>query len=134
VRLTRTTRYAVGALLHLARDGDGKVKPSHEVGKAEGIPDFMLLKILKPLVSAGVLHSLKGTNGGYRLARPAAKVTLLEVVEACEGPLLLPDDPGAGVNGLWGRRMEGAFEEAAQAARKVLGKVTLADLAGKKGN
>ena len=131
MQLSRTTRYAVEALVHLAREGDGKLMPSHEVAQAEGIPERFLLKCLMPLVKARLLLSLRGPNGGYRLARPAGKVTLLEVVEATDGPILHRGDYREGKGGAG--RLEESFEKAAAAARKELGKVTLADLAGKRG-
>jgi DNA-binding IscR family transcriptional regulator len=58
--------------------------------------------VLQSLVSAQVLLSVKGPSGGYRLARPAGKVTLLEVVEAVDGPIrggapLGPAGPDAGL-------------------------------------
>ena len=59
----------------------------HLVARARKIPERFLLKVLKPLVSARVLHSVKGPNGGYRLARPASDISLLEVLEAVDGPI-----------------------------------------------
>jgi DNA-binding IscR family transcriptional regulator len=46
-----------------------------------------MLKVLKPLVSARILYSLRGAHSGYRLARSAQEITLLEIVEAVDGPL-----------------------------------------------
>src|SRR5205823_3745255 len=87
MRLNRGARYAVHALAHMAKHkGDG-ASASHIVAREEGIPDRFLLKVLKPLVTARVLTSVRGPNGGYRLAKPPDKITLLEVVEAVEGPL-----------------------------------------------
>jgi Rrf2 family protein len=131
MQLSRATRYAVEALVHLAREGDGKIVPSHEVARAEGIPERFMLKCLKPLVSARLLLSLRGPNGGYRLSRPPGKITILEVVEAVEGPLMHRGDFGNGKGDAG--RLEETFEKATAAARKELGRVTLADLARKKG-
>lgn len=60
---------------------------SHTIAQARGIPERFLLKVLKPLVSARVLLSIKGPNGGYRLARPASDINLLEILEAVEGTI-----------------------------------------------
>jgi len=60
---------------------------SHVIAEKRGIPKRFLLKVLKPLVSARVLTSVKGPDGGYRLAKPASEVTLLEVIEAVDGPI-----------------------------------------------
>jgi Rrf2 family protein len=129
MQLSRATSYAVEALAHMAAGGPEKLFPSHDVARAHGIPERFLLKVLKPLVGARVLYSLRGPHGGYRLAKPANKITLLEVVEAAEGPLLRFTDQGEGNRGVAGR-LAGAFGEAAEAARRVLSRVTLADLAG----
>ena len=61
--------------------------PAHLIAQARGIPERFLLKVLKPLVSARVLHSVKGPNGGYRLARPAKDISMLEIIEAVDGPI-----------------------------------------------
>ena len=133
MQLSRAASYAVEALCHLAREGPEKVFPSHDVARAQGIPERFMLKVLKPLVTHRLLLSLRGPNGGYRLARPANKITLLEVLEAAEGPLLRFTDPGdgGGTNGT-ASRLADAFGRAAEAARRELGKVTVADLAGGK--
>ena len=93
MKLTRAkSNYALQALTYYGTPGpkgeENSVVASHIVAREQGIPERFLLKILKPLVSAGVLDSLKGPNGGgYRLAKAANKVTLLEVVEAVDGPI-----------------------------------------------
>ena len=56
MRLTQASHYALVALIHLARQG-GKVVASHDIARAEAIPDRFLLKVLLPLVSAGRFHS-----------------------------------------------------------------------------
>ena len=70
-----------GCALRAAEAGQkerDKPVASHHIARARGIPELFLLKILKPLVSARILRSVKGPNGGYRLARPAQKITMLE--------------------------------------------------------
>jgi Rrf2 family protein len=87
MRLTSATAYALRALVHLAGHGDGRLLASAAVAEAEGLPVKFLPKVLNPLVGAGVLHSARGPGGGYLLARPPKSITLLEVVEAVEGPV-----------------------------------------------
>ena len=65
---------------------DGPIA-SHIIAEKRGIPSCFLLKVLKPLVAAQVLYSVKGPNGGYRLARPASEISILEVLEAVDGPI-----------------------------------------------
>jgi Rrf2 family protein len=87
MKLSHASAYALTNLVHLAREQTDRPVPSHEAAREEGLPERMLLKVLKPLVGAGVLRSVRGTSGGYTLARPPKDVTLLEVVEAVDGPL-----------------------------------------------
>jgi Rrf2 family protein len=133
MRLSLGAYYALQALVHLAKQGHGAAPvASHVIAAERHVPERFLLKVLKPLVSAQVLLSLKGPNGGYRLARPAAKVTLLEVVEAVDGPIrgqvpLRPAGPDAGLL----RRLDQVCGQLAEQVRKGLGRVTLADLAAR---
>src|SRR5262245_45980689 len=95
VKLSSAGGYALAALVHLAKGG-GRLVASHDIAAAHGLPERSLLKCLTPLVSAGVLRSVRGPNGGYRLARPPGEITLLEVIEAVEGPVRaeVPSIPG----------------------------------------
>src|SRR5438094_7851364 len=79
MKLTRASSYALHAVAHLATQKPNVPVPSHLVARARGIPERFLLKVLKPLVSARVLHSVKGPNGGYRLARPASAISIVEI-------------------------------------------------------
>jgi Rrf2 family protein len=134
MKLSLASSYALQALGYMAaHKGDGPVI-SRDIAAARGIPERFLLKVLRPLVSAQMLHSLKGPHGGYRLARPATKITLLEVIEAVDGPIRgnapLSQDHGQRENGLDGQ-LEAVCGQVADALRKRLGKVRLADLVGK---
>ena len=88
MRLTRASSYAIHAVAYMAQHKHHE-KPvaSHTIAEDRGIPERFLLKVLKPLVSTGVLKSIKGPNGGYRLARKSEDVTLLNIVEAVDGPI-----------------------------------------------
>lgn len=87
MRFTRASIYALSAVTHLATQKDNPATPSHEVARAHQIPERFLLKVLKPLVGIGVLRSIKGPNGGYKLAKTADKISVLEILEAVEGPI-----------------------------------------------
>src|SRR3954463_13493229 len=87
MKLTRASSYALHAVEYMAARGEDRPGASHHIAEARGIPERFLLKVLKPLVSARLLYSVKGPNGGYRLAKPASKISLLEVVEAVDGPI-----------------------------------------------
>jgi Rrf2 family protein len=128
MKLTRASSYALHAVAHMAATGEDKPVASHHIARARGIPELFLLKILKPLVSAHILRSVKGPNGGYRLARPAAKITMLEIVEAVDGPIrgAAPLSDGS-KNGL-DAKLEAICTQAAEQVRRQLGKVHLSDL------
>ena len=131
MRLSNASTHAVHALTHLAAAGADCRVASHVIAEAAGLPERYLLKVLKPLVDAGVLRSLKGPNGGYRLARPPKAIALLEVVEAADGPVRGDAPPvGAGKDGaaLDGRLQE-ICDGAAALVRERLARVTLAELA-----
>ena len=121
MKLSHASAYALHALAHLAERKDGQPVASHEIARAREVPERYLLKLFRPLVSARVLHSLKGPNGGYRLARPAAQVTLLEVVEAVDGPVR-GESPLAGVSG-----RHAGLDRALQAGYDALRRGTSAD-------
>jgi Rrf2 family protein len=105
---------------------------SHVIARARGIPERFLLKVLKPLVSARVLHSVKGPNGGYRLARSATDISMLEVVEAVDGPIR-GQAPLAQVegDGALDRRLETICNQSAEQLRKQLQHVRLSELASR---
>jgi Rrf2 family protein len=133
MKLTRASSYAIHAVAHMAGLKHTNPVASHLVAKAQGIPERFLLKVLKPLVSARVLISVKGPNGGYRLARPAQDVSLLEVIEAVDGPIRgqSPLSEEGGDSAL-NKKLEVTCNQAADQIRKHLEKVTFAELAGKK--
>jgi Rrf2 family protein len=131
MRLSHTCVYALHALEHLASEGGGRPVTARDIAEARGAPERYLMKVLTPLVSAGVLRSLKGPNGGFRLARAASQITLLEVVEAVDGPLRAEAPRVAGVRDGLDSRLEGVCERVAEEVRRRLGQVRLSDLAGK---
>ena len=84
-------------MIHIASMADGAVSLRSDIAQAQGIPPSFMAKILRSLVRARLLRSSRGVHGGFALARPASKITLLDVVEAIEGPLSLTNctpDPG----------------------------------------
>jgi Rrf2 family protein len=134
MKLARASNYALHALEYMAASGRDTPVTSHHIARARGIPENFLLKVLKPLVSARVLRSVKGPHGGYRLARPASKITLLEVVEAVDGPIrgLAPLSQEAGHHGDGlDPRLAAVCDQAAVLLRGRLGKVRVSDLVGR---
>lgn len=79
--------YSVRAILFLARTyGEGRRK-SREIAADMQIPEKFLPQVLGTLVKAGLVESVAGPDGGYSLTRSPAAISLLEVVEAAEGPV-----------------------------------------------
>jgi Rrf2 family protein len=98
LRLVKADDYAMRAMIHLACLPDDAMSMRDEIAEAEGIPSSFMAKILRSLVRAKLLVSSRGVHGGFALARPAAEITMLQIVEAIEGPLSLtpcvPDPHG----------------------------------------
>jgi Rrf2 family protein len=112
MRFTSSCAHALRALAFLARHEGGGPVASHAIAAAEGLPERFLLKVLKPLASAGVLLSAKGPNGGYQLARPARRITLLDVVEAVDGPVR--GEAPRWAAGAEGARLDGRLQQGAR--------------------
>lgn len=88
MKISRSTGYALVAVGFIAQNyKDGAVLAAR-ISKEYNIPLEYLLKILQQLVRANVLRSKRGPRGGFFLARPAEAITLLEVIEAVDGPLM----------------------------------------------
>jgi Rrf2 family protein len=129
MKLTRASSYALHAVTYMALQKENPLSPADVIAKVQGIPVKFLPRLLKPLVSARVLQSRKGPGGGYRLARPASKITVLEVVEAVDGPVR-GQVPFADVkrNGNLDKRLQVICDQSADRVRRLLQTVTISDL------
>lgn len=87
MKLSHTVSYAVQAALQLARVEPSTPVPCSRLAAEGKMPERFLLQILRNLVTHGILQSTRGVDGGYALARPPAEISLLDVIEAIEGPL-----------------------------------------------
>jgi Rrf2 family transcriptional regulator, iron-sulfur cluster assembly transcription factor len=88
MELTRKGEYAIRGILYLAQQPPGKVSLLSDIADATDAPQTFLAKIFQSFAKLGIVNSFRGTGGGFVLARPAAKITLREVVEAVEGPIV----------------------------------------------
>jgi len=132
MRITAKADYAVRAAAELAAaEGRGGPVKGEELARSQSIPKNFLENILTELRRAGIVRTRRGAEGGYQLARPAAEITVAEVLRAVEGPL-------AAVQGT--RPEQLSYEGAAAALpdvwvalraslRSVLEHVTLAEIA-----
>lgn len=129
MRLGRAAAYAVLATTHLAEHQSGRPTQGRDIADACGVPSGHLLKILQQLVRAQILNSERGPAGGFVLRRPAEDISVLEIVEAIDGPvsgdLMLRDvstsaEPARA-------RLESACQEIADNTRAVLARTRIAD-------
>src|SRR3954452_23591901 len=86
MRLSDGVEWTVHCCVLLSAVPEGECLPGARLAEFHGVPGPYLTKHLQALTRAGVLSSVPGPNGGYRLARPAGEITVLQVVEAIDGP------------------------------------------------
>ena len=113
--ITSKSPYALRALVELHRHGDHGPVPISELARRGDIPIQFLEQLFATLRRAGLLRSQRGVKGGYSFARPAAEITVLELVELLDGA--------------FGEGAAGIFADAASAARSVLAGATVASIA-----
>ncbi|SRR5581483_7441921 len=89
LRINRQTDYAVRVILALAKRGDEARLSTDEIRREMLIPPALMPRIVARLAKSGLLNTFPGREGGLMLPRPSAKITLKDVVEAFEGPILL---------------------------------------------
>ena len=85
LRLSKKTDYALMAMAHLAQKPGSS--SAREIAEQYGIPIELLAKVLQRLTQRGLLTSQQGTRGGYQLSRPAASISLADVIYAIDGPV-----------------------------------------------
>jgi len=88
LKLTKKADYGLIALRHLATAA-GATSSTKEIADTYRLPVPLLAKVLQKLTRSGILRSVTGTNGGYRLARDPRRISALEVVRAIDGPVIL---------------------------------------------
>jgi Rrf2 family protein len=128
MKLTRASSYALHAVAFMAAQKHDKPVASHNIAHARVIPARFLLKVLKPLVSARILLSIKGPNGGYRLARPASEISMLDILEAVDGPIRGQAPLLEVNNGSLNHKLEVICKQSADQVREHLKKVRISEL------
>jgi len=116
MEISRRTDYGVRLILDLAGLPDGKRASTQEIAQRQNIPAPFLAKIISHLSLSGLVNTHRGAGGGVRLARPAAEINLLQVIEALDGPVRLnrcvveagmcPQDKTCPVHHVWARAQE----------------------------
>jgi Rrf2 family protein len=130
VRFTALSRYAIHALVYLARNERDRPIPAGTIADACNVSVYFLMKALETLGEMGIVYGYKGPGGGYSLARTPKEITLLDVVEAVDGPIR-GDAKIMDSSDKLGKRLQGILDIAAENYRERLRKVKVSDLAKK---
>lgn len=89
LKLSRKVEYGLIALLHMDRQRDGAIVSAKEIAETFHIPGELFGKVMQTLARAGFVESVKGARGGYSLRRPIDSLSVGEVLETVDGPLLI---------------------------------------------
>ena len=87
LRLSKKADYALIAMKHLATRAEAASASAREIAEQYDIPIELLAKVLQRLARRGLLTSIQGTRGGYRLSRPSGAISVADVIQAIDGPL-----------------------------------------------
>jgi Rrf2 family protein len=128
MKLSRTVAYALQATLQLAQSDSELPVPCSRLAATGKMPERFLLQVLRNLVAHGILASTRGVEGGYMLGRAPEEISLLEVIEAIDGPLTPAMPLGEGLPADSRAKLEEALSEVTAMARRELQTVTLAHL------
>jgi Rrf2 family iron-sulfur cluster assembly transcriptional regulator len=137
MQITRATEYAIRGILYLCSQPKGSVCLLNEISERQQIPPSFLSKVFQNLSRAGIVSSSRGTGGGFTLGKDPSEITLLDVLEAIEGPISLnvcltngsacENQPNCAVHPIWcevqDRMIEAMkkynFDELAETNRKL---------------
>jgi len=137
LRINRQTDYAVRVVLFLAKRAEGVRFSSAEIQQEMLIPKSFITRIVAQLSHHGLINAFPGRDGGLTLPRSASQITLKDVVEAFEGPILLsecmqvkgeddcPFQSNCPVRSKWGRVQVAMMREMASITFEDLAKETL---------
>ncbi|NKY40205.1 RrF2 family transcriptional regulator [Cellulomonas septica] len=130
MRVSAKADYAVRACAELASSPHGDPVASEDLATGQGLPSSFLERILGDLRRGGLVASVRGRSGGFRLARPAEEITLAEIIRAVDGPLVTVRDerpPSLEYEGSAASLLE-VWIALRASVRSVLDEVTLAAL------
>jgi len=133
MRLTRQSNYAIRTLMYCAVNEPSLSRIS-DIAKAHNISELFLFKLIKPLVEAGLIQTVRGRKGGIRLGRPAAQITLLDTIKLTEDSFVMAEcfEGSTDCPLVDNCDLNGALREALGAFFEVLDSYTIADLADKR--
>ncbi|MEK6675631.1 MAG: Rrf2 family transcriptional regulator [Planctomycetota bacterium] len=130
MRLTKTSLYAIKAISHIAMQKGDRPIHGRDIAEACFMPKGHLLKILQRIARAGILLSGRGASGGFRLARPPDKITMLDILEAVDGTLIhhQPLGPDTCFSFPGYPLLQDSLDKITHSARIILSKLTIAEL------
>lgn len=128
MKLSRTVSYAVQASLQLAEFSTKDPVPCSRIATEGNMPERFLLQILRSLVNHGILHSTRGVDGGYSLERTPDEVSLLEVIEAIDGPVATVIPASDGLPEESRRRLTEAVHRVTNSTRQQLEEIKMSQL------
>ncbi len=137
IRLSKRTDYGFLAIQHLMTAPKGTFRSAREIAARHNIPPALMAKLLQRLARNGLVASHHGIKGGYRIARPASRITVREIIEALEGPVGADPCRHASIEDC--RRSEGCDgrrpgREVQRQVAEFLERTTLRDLAALQGD
>jgi Rrf2 family transcriptional regulator, cysteine metabolism repressor len=128
MKLSRTVGYALQATLQLAQAEPGMPVPCSKLAAEGNMPERFLVQILRNLVNEGILHSTRGTDGGYSLERRADQISLLDLIEAVDGPVFTHAALGEDLSPELVDQLSDALKEVTASIRKELADIKLSSL------
>ena len=129
MKISRSTGYAILAAGYMVKNQKEPIILSQRISKEYNIPLEYLLKILQQLVRANVLMSKRGPRGGFSLARAPKDITMLEIVEAVDGPMACTLNLANQAKGeKFGAKAELVYKKAIDQSRAVFARTKLSDL------
>lgn len=135
-KLSKAAEYAIRGILYLSLKSDGETSDVEEVARAQDIPPAYLAKLFQSLARKGFIRSSRGPYGGFMLVKKPGEISVLEIIEAVEGPIFLndclihkgvcPRDEICPVHEIWGEAQgrflgflrKATFEKLVQSARQ----------------
>lgn len=128
MKLSRTAGYALVATLQLAQADPSVPIPCSRLAAQGRMPERFLLQILRSLVTHGILHSTRGVEGGYTLQRPAEEISLLDVIEAVDGPMKSMPPAFEGLPSKLLDQLAATLEDVTEASRQQLAEIKVSSL------
>ena len=129
MRISRSTGYALLAACYIAKHKDEGIILSQTISKEYKIPLEYLLKLLQQMVRVNILRSKRGPRGGFSMTKSPKKITMLQIIEAVDGPMISQLDlTELAPKEKFSSKTEKAYEKAIAQARAVFSKTKLSDL------